>query len=240
MEILTNTALRFISKKCVDEYFIHHNFLDVPCFKSTLSKGLGFGIILGSVMVKLPQIIKITNSKSGKGINIFAVCLELFAISASLAYSFVNGFPFSAWGEGTFLALQTSAIAALVIFYGGATRQAIGFIVSYAAVMFILLSGLTPVNILWFLQATNVPIILMGKLIQAHTNYKNCSTGQLSAPTCFLLFFGSLMRIFTSIQETGDFILILTYCVASLANGIIVSQLIWYWNADETKKKKKQ
>ena len=47
-------------------------------------------------------------------------------------------------------------------------------------------------------------MIVIGKLIQAATNYKNGHTGQLSAITVFLLTAGSLARIFTSIQETGD------------------------------------
>ena len=64
--------------------------------------------------------------------------------------------------------------------------------------------GLVPDNILWYGQAANIPMIVVGKLIQAATNYKNGHTGQLSAITVFLLTLGSLARIFTSIQDTGD------------------------------------
>lgn len=46
------------------------------------------------------------------------------------------------------------------------------------------------------------------------------------------------MRIFTSIQETGDNIIILTYVVSTLANGALVAQMFWYWNADKSKKNK--
>ena len=64
--------------------------------------------------------------------------------------------------------------------------------------------GLVPDDVLWYGQAANIPMIVVGKLIQAATNYKNGHTGQLSAITVFLLTAGSLARIFTSIQETGD------------------------------------
>lgn len=74
--------------------------------------------------------------------------------------------------------------------------------------------------------------------IQVVTNYKNGSTGQLSAITLLLLFGGSIARIFTSIQETGDVIIIVTYCVSTVANGAIVFQLFWYWNVDKTAKNK--
>lgn len=53
-----------------------------------------------------------------------------------------------------------------------------------------------------------------------------------------LLFGGSVARIFTSIQETGDYILILTFLVSTLCNGVLVAQLLWYWNVDKTTKNK--
>ncbi|CAH3841770.1 mannose-P-dolichol utilization defect 1 protein homolog [Pieris brassicae] len=233
-DIIKGFLISLLTEKCFNEYFLKYNFLDVPCFKSSLSKGLGIGIIAGSILVKVPQILKILNSKSAKGINIYGVSLELFAITANFTYSYVMNFPFSAWGEGTFLALQTAAIAALVLHYGGSPMQAALFLSVYPAVVSALVSGYTPVDVLWTMQAVNVPIILVAKAIQVITNYKNGSTGQLSAVTCFLLFAGSIARIFTSIQETGDLIIIVTYCVSTIANGAIVFQLFWYWNVDTT------
>ncbi|OWR49652.1 mannose-P-dolichol utilization defect 1 protein homolog [Danaus plexippus] len=237
-DILKGIILTILTEKCYTEYFVKYNFLDVPCFKASLSKGLGIGIIAGSVLVKVPQILKILKSKSAEGINIYGVYLELFAITANFAYSYVMNFPFSAWGEGTFLAIQTAVIAALVLYYGGSSGKAISFISMYIALVSAVVSGFAPKDLLWTLQAVNVPIIVAAKSIQVITNYRNGSTGQLSAVTCFLLFGGSIARIFTSIQETGDFIIILNYCVSTLTNGIIVLQLFWYWNVDKTSKNK--
>lgn len=153
------------------------------------------------------------------------------AITFHMSYSFVSGFPFSAWGDGTFLAIQTAAIAALVFYYGHRSpARAVMFTVLYALLVYILMGGLTTAKFLWTAQGFNVPILLTGKLSQALTNYKNGSTGQLSAATCFMLFFGSLARIFTSVQETGDSMMILTYCVSTFANAVIVTQLLYYWN----------
>lgn len=47
-----------------------------------------------SFLVKVPQIVKILKNKSGEGINVFSVLLDLFAITAMLSYSFMRGFPF--------------------------------------------------------------------------------------------------------------------------------------------------
>jgi len=220
------------------EYFDKFNFFHVGCFKATLSKGLGLGIIGGSLLVKIPQILKIIKSKSGEGINVFSVLLDLFAITAMSSYSFCSKFPFSAWGDGVFLGIQTLMIAVLVMHYNGETAKATAFLSTYLAVISTANSGLTPIHILWACQAMNIPIVLISKFMQAYTNYSNGSTGQLSALTCFLLFFGSLARIFTSIQETGDATMIAMYVCSTVANGVIVAQLLYYWNVDVKSKGK--
>lgn len=80
-------------------YIIFFSPYLVDCFKALLSKGLGLAIILGSILVKVPQILKIVNNRSAEGINLFAVFLEIVVITLNLSYSFVKGFPFTAWGK---------------------------------------------------------------------------------------------------------------------------------------------
>lgn len=66
------------------------------------------------------------------------------------------------------------------------------------------------------------------QMVQAYTNYSNGSTGQLSAMTFVMMLFGSTARIFTSIQETGDPVIIVIYALATLGNAILVSQFVYY------------
>lgn len=212
----------------------------MACFKILLSKALGYSIILGSILVKVPQIMKILKNQSAEGLSMFAVILELCGITFMLAYSFVKQFPFSAYGDGAFLAIQTAVIGSLILHYQGSTGKVLAFCLSYLSFCYILMSGLTPMNVLWSLQASIIPIIVVSKMTQALTNYRNQSTGQLSAVTCFMMFFGAVARVFTSIQETGDMMMILTYCVSTSANGLIAGQLLYYWNSDKTKIKKSE
>lgn len=136
--------------------------------------------------------------------------------------------------------LQTVTICFLVLHYRGQTAKGVTFLVCYALVLLVLLSPLTPLSVVTLLQASNVPAVVGGRLLQAATNYRNGHTGQLSAVTVFLLFGGSLARIFTSVQETGDPLMAGTFVVSSLCNGLIASQLIYYWNVKAPIKKKKQ
>lgn len=65
-------------------------------------------------------------------------------------------------------------------------------------------------------------------MTQGYVNWKNQSTGQLSMVTCILLFLGSSVRVFTSVQETGDSLLIWSFVLASFANFIISAQFYYY------------
>lgn len=44
--------------------------------------------------VKLPQVLKIYGARSGAGLSVGAVGLELLALGGSVAYSVTHGFPF--------------------------------------------------------------------------------------------------------------------------------------------------
>ncbi|KAL7876031.1 hypothetical protein AOLI_G00109940 [Acnodon oligacanthus] len=227
-------------EKCYDEFFLNFNFLHVDCLKIVISKCLGIGIILGSVLVKLPQILKLIGAKSAEGLSFNSVLLELFAITGTMAYSIANSFPFSAWGEALFLMLQTVAIGFLIQHYAGSTIKGLGFLVIYFGLLAVLICPLTPMSVVTTMQASNMPAIIFGRLIQAGTNYRNGHTGQLSAISVFLLFAGSLARIFTTVQETGDSLMALTYIISSCCNGLIAAQVLYYWNVSPALKKKKE
>ncbi|XP_071460178.1 mannose-P-dolichol utilization defect 1 protein isoform X1 [Marmota flaviventris] len=232
----------FLPEECYDQLFVQWDLLHVPCLKILLSKGLGLAIVAGSLLVKLPQVFKILRAKSAEGLSLQSVMLELVALTGTMVYSITNNFPFSSWGEALFLMLQTITICFLIMHYRGQTVKGAGvaFLACYALVLLVLLSPLTPLVVITLLQASNVPAVVVGKLLQAATNYHNGHTGQLSAITVFLLFGGSLARIFTSIQETGDLLMAGIFVISSLCNGLIAAQVLLYWNAKPPHKKKKE
>ncbi|KAA0723219.1 Mannose-P-dolichol utilization defect 1 protein [Triplophysa tibetana] len=225
-------------EKCFDEFFLQFNLLHVDCLKIVISKGLGIGIILGSVLVKLPQILKLIGAKSAEGLSFNSILLELFAITGTMAYSIINSFPFSAWGEALFLMIQTVTIGFLIQHYAGKTIKGLGYVGVYLCLLTILISPLAHKDVVTAMQASNMPAIIIGRLIQALTNHKNGHTGQLSAISVFLLFAGSLARIFTTVQETGDSLMAFTYIISSFCNGVIAAQVLYYWNETPAHKKK--
>ncbi|XP_025049548.1 mannose-P-dolichol utilization defect 1 protein isoform X4 [Alligator sinensis] len=137
------------------------------------------------------------------------------------------------------LPLQTVTIGFLIQYFGGCTGRGVTFLAVYSSALALLLSPLPPSALITLLQAFNLPAIIVSRLIQATTNYRNGHTGQLSAVTILLLFAGSLARIFTSVQETGDLLVALTYMVSSICNGVIAAQLIYYWHVPAQGKKQR-
>ncbi|KAL4220413.1 Mannose-P-dolichol utilization defect 1 protein [Mactra antiquata] len=217
-----------IPEPCYTKVFTDFDFFDLECFKIVISKCLGYSIILGAVLVKLPQILKIINSKSGEGISIFSVLFELVAISSNMTYCIANAFPFSSYGEAIFLCIQTSLVMFLVLFYGNNMMGSFLFLLSYIGIMVYLLSPVAPLTLIETLQGFNIILVIVSKLIQVYSNFQNGSTGQLSAITVGMIFLGSVARIFTSIQETGDSLIILSYASAAVCNAMLVGQMIYY------------
>jgi mannose-P-dolichol utilization defect protein 1 len=78
------------------------------------------------------------------------------------------------------------------------------------------------------------------QISQVYTTFANKTTGQLSVITSYLNWSGTAARIFTTLQETQDPIILIMYISSFIVNSIIMLQFGIYWNAatskDSTKK----
>lgn len=237
MDQLENLCSVFYPSKCCHDILIDH-VIEGECFKTIIAKTLGYGIIAGSTLVKVPQILILLSARSGAGVSLFSVLLELIALTFTSSYSLANNFPISAWGEALFLMFMTTLVAFLILKYDASVHRAGLFLFTFTTFSYVLMSGLVPVKILWFLQVLNVPLVISSKLVQARVNFKNGHTGNLSGITVTLVFLGCLARIFTSIRETGDSTIIVSYILATLANAYLVYQIVAYRKKTEQFKKK--
>jgi mannose-P-dolichol utilization defect protein 1 len=203
-----------------------------------ISKGLSYGIIAGSLLLRVPQIIKILAAKSGEGISFASEVLALVSIFSSMAYGYYKDFPVSSYGDSYFLYIQGIIILSLISYY---QKKYLIILVTLPAIIVatgMLYYKMVDPQIIFFMNGISVFLSVAAKLYQAFINFQNGSTGVLSPITLVLQFAGTVARIFTSIQETGDFNLILTYAVNSIANGLLVAQWIYYRNATKVTAKK--
>ena len=90
--------------------------------RGTLHDGqaLGYGIVAGASLLKLPQILGVLNSRSAAGLNLASFELENIGYSIHTAYGFILGLPFSAFGEAVIILLQNTLLLSIIYYYAKA------------------------------------------------------------------------------------------------------------------------
>ncbi|KAF9904709.1 hypothetical protein BX616_001220 [Lobosporangium transversale] len=241
---LKKPAVAIIGDTCYTSLIEDFNYRDVPCIKYAISKGLGFGIVAGGAIVKVPQIIKIISARSAVGVSLSSYMLETLACVISLAYNIRQNNPLSTYGETFFVTIQNLAILGLMLHYSGKNTTAFVVLSSFLFLGNILgrttqftqvdgaviTSAWVSPGALAFLQAATIPINLFSKVPQIIENYKNGSTGQLAAFTVFNYFAGSLARVYTTLTEVDDIIILSGFMLSTLFNCILALQMALYWN----------
>ena len=231
MDQLEKLTSYFMTPQCFEEIFLKFNFLNVVCLKMIISKCLGYAILAGSILLRVPQIAKIMSANSGAGISVLSEILTVIACFGTMAYGYFKQFPIAAYGDAYFLYLQSIIILFLILYYQNRSFNAVASLLIIAVITACLFMNLLEEKIIVTLHGMSLFLAVISKLIQAFSNFQNGSTGNLSAITLILQFLGTVARIFTSIQETGDSQMIVTFISVSMANFILVVQLGYYWNA---------
>jgi mannose-P-dolichol utilization defect protein 1 len=84
------------------------------------------------------------------------------------------------------------------------------------------------------LQAGSGVLSIASKLPQILTVYNQGGTGQLSAFAVFNYLLGSLSRIFTTLQEVDDNLILYGYIAGFALNAVLAAQMVYYWNSPTT------
>lgn len=228
-------AEKIISPKCTKTLLVNWKFSDKKCLHLAMSKALSLGIISGSVLVKLPQIGKLLYTRSAEGLSFISYLMETLATSVTFAYNLRAGNPFTTYGETLFITLQNLLIVLLLGVYRQQFMQLILVIAVYSVFMSgLLMPNLYPFDGIWlnYLQAATIPIAAVSRVPQIYKIWCTGHTGQLSAPTVFMVALGSLARLYTTIQEVGqDRLLLAGFVLGAFLNSVIALQMLWYWNS---------
>lgn len=230
-----------IGDACYKALVLDVDLSNTECLKLAVSKGLGIGIIAASSIVKVPQIIKLVRSKSASGVSFLSYLLETSSYLISLAYNIRNGFPFSTFGETALILGQNVIITVLVLNYAGRASAAAVFVAVLAAAVVTLFSEkLLPMDALKYLQGGAGVLGVASKVPQILAIWQQGGTGQLSAFTVFNYLAGSLSRIYTTLQEVDDKLILYGFVAGFALNAVLAAQMVYYWNAPSAKAKGKQ
>jgi len=202
------------------------------CTRLAISKAIGVGIVGLSTVVKVPQLLKLLKSGSAQGISFSSYLLETTAYIITLAYNYRSGNPFSTYGEIALLAVQNVIISMLVLHYRGKAGVAALYAAVLAGCGYTLFNeGVINKEAMLMVQAATIPLGLMSKVPQILTIVKEKCTGQLSAFAVFNYLFGSLARVFTTLSEVDDPVILYGFLGSFALNIVLAVQMLWYWNA---------
>ncbi|VDB99186.1 unnamed protein product [Peniophora sp. CBMAI 1063] len=238
-------------EKCYVSIVEHLNFGDTPCLKLAVSKGLGIGLVVGGSIMKLPQLLLITSSRSAAGLSLPAYILETLSYAITAAYSLRHNYPFSTYGENAFLTLQNVIINFLIIAYAPVprTHAALARKPSRAPQLLFLAFGtaisalglaLAPQHVLSYAQAATLPLSALSKLPQIAQNQRARSTGQLSAFAVFAQIAGCAARLFTNAAEVGDSLQAAGFLLALVLNVILGVQMVAFWGQGTVESRKEE
>lgn len=131
----------FIFREDCFEKFQKFDISDKECLKITISKGIGFLIVLGAGILKIPQILKILSASSVEGLSQFTLYIETVIFMQTGAFGRFSGLSFSVYGESLIIMVQNYVIILLIWYYNKSVGYVeiffiFTFMATYAVLMF--------------------------------------------------------------------------------------------------------
>mmetsp|Transcript_13162 Transcript_13162/g.27901 ORF Transcript_13162/g.27901 Transcript_13162/m.27901 type:complete len:229 (-) Transcript_13162:344-1030(-) len=209
------------------------------CLGVLMSKILGYAVVFGSGVLKIPQILNILGSKSADGLSRASFEAETLGYSIALSYSMVRGMAFNAYGECLFLLVQDIVLLILLTVFGDQNYKRLG----YAQALLTIggcgfYSGVVSGNALEYTFGGMNLLFYYARGQQIWVNWKASGTGQLSSVSTFLNFAGNAVRVLTTVQEGGGRNMLISYTTSLVLNFTLMAQIVFY-NLGSKKSKKK-
>lgn len=189
-------------------------------------QGLGYGVVAGASVVKLPQIIAVARSGSAAGLSPLAAELEEAALACAAAYGLAAALPFSAYGESLFLLAQNTVLLGLIyVLTGARARGAAAACVLAAAARALRPPALTLARARRLLDCVGA-IMLAARVPQIAANAAARGTGQLSLVTYTANTAGALARVLTSVTQGAGATMTRNYVLSAVLNAVVVAQIL--------------
>mmetsp|Transcript_31988 Transcript_31988/g.90804 ORF Transcript_31988/g.90804 Transcript_31988/m.90804 type:complete len:238 (+) Transcript_31988:195-908(+) len=211
--------------------------------KALISKTLGYGIVAGASLLKVPQVAKVAGAGSAEGLSALTFEIEQVAYGSHMLYSSLRGLPFSAYGEVFLILIQNFVLLGLVYYHKNASKGPVILkLAVFLGLLFAGYSGSIPGSYIDAVYSANILMVISARVPQIYANAKARSTGQLSVITTGLSFLGGLARVFTSVADKAGDSMVVNFAIASALNATLLVQILFYGSSRKPGKdeKKKQ
>lgn len=192
-----------------------------------VAKLIGYLVMMGSVGLKMPQIVNILSSRTVEGLSVTAIYSEAAISIGTVTYNILQKNPFSSYGESVFILVQNIILVVLLwIFQKPPAKLSSMLIITVVFLIAVIICLNLPTQFQFILPLMSLPLQVTGSASQVVQNFKNKSTGQLSLITVLLTFVGCCLRVFTTITEVGyDLPLLSGFVLGVLLSGILIFQV---------------
>ncbi|KAI9834645.1 MAG: hypothetical protein M1826_000047 [Phylliscum demangeonii] len=227
-----HAASSLLGPECHQKLLLDLDPTATGCLKLGISKALGLAIVAASSVVKVPQIVALIRSRSAAGVSFLTYLLETASFLISLGYSARQRLPFTTYGETALIAAQDVVVAVLVLRLTGRDAAAVTFVAGVGAALYALLftgDRVFDARAWRGLQAAAGALAVVSKLPQIWTLWRAGHPGQLSAVAVFSYLLGSVTRIYTTVQEVDDRLILYGFVAGFVLNLVLAAQLLYYW-----------
>ncbi|CAF1345189.1 unnamed protein product [Adineta ricciae] len=190
---------------------------------------LSLSVNILCLVQKLPQIIRVYQTKNINSISIESVLLGETAYTLLLTYNLWKNYPLSAFFEYIFLFLQDILLLYALGKYSTNTKdkQTDGSKAYYGIFIFCFyllasLAGFIPATWMNLSPILVIPIGASSKILQLRTILANKSAGQVSRIGWAIAAYGSLARVITNLYQTGDMTLVANLLIGFILNLSVV------------------
>ncbi|CAB0030929.1 unnamed protein product [Trichogramma brassicae] len=192
-----------------------------------LSDGLSIITISMCLVLKVPQIKKILDSKSAVGISVMGLLLELTSYTIMTCYNYTNGYGILSYMDYPIILIQEYVLIFLVLKYLNLINTPMLLAVFGYFLIFIgLLTNSLPKTILTIMVPLCTPISASSKVAQLLAILKAKNADAVSPKTWMLSAFTNLTRVFTTFMDSADILLLGNYTVSvALSSSVLFAAL---------------
>eukprot|EP01038_Epipyxis_sp_PR26KG_P014631 gene14631-19651_t len=194
---------------------------------SMVAKILGYIMGIGSMSIYTPIIIDLLKAKNADGFSVATWIFNIVGVSLAAYYPLKRGFPLSSFIELIVIAVQAVFVLGLISYY---KNQMLIFslgMVIFSLLSFVMMTISVSSSFLNMVQILAILLCNYANVPQIMLTFKtrNASWSPITAGMSVV---GNLIRVYTTIQLTGDWLVLSGYSLGFATNSILLVQSLFY------------
>jgi len=180
--------------------------------------------ILGSLVVKIPQIVAVLRAGSVRGLSLQSLLLEMTGFSINFSYNAAHQYPLDTYGE--FALLLAQDLVLLLLFVQLTGRRPLPWLAGVAAAaggIYAVSTRVVPLTVAKMLILMALPLGWSSKVVQLRAILSSRDARSVSLLTWTLAALTCGTRIVTTLAGTQDATLLTCFVVNMLLSSVIAA-----------------